>query len=81
MKYEDIHCVEITNDRTETTVATEAVIIQNIQNAGSINGVHLSLRDYSKAQEAEWMYMVMTPDQAREVAKALNHYADKAEQH
>jgi hypothetical protein len=76
MKYNHIHCVEITNDRTDTTVATQAVIIQN---AGSMLGVHLSLRDYSKVQESEWMYMTMTPEQAREVARALNHYADKAE--
>jgi hypothetical protein len=73
---EIIKCVELTNDRTETTIATKAVIIQN---CGSMIGVHLSLRDYSKEQTSDWMYAELTAAKAREVAEALIHFADRAD--
>lgn len=76
MKYSNIKCVEITNDRTNTTVATEAVTVQKC-----LGNVTIGLRNYNIDTTAPkgLMFLHITPEQAREVARALNHYAGEAE--
>lgn len=66
----EIKCVEVTNDRTVTTVATKAVTIQ-ISNKAVVIG----LRDLTK--EPGHMFLIITPEQARNVADVLINYASR----